>query len=73
MGRQLSPGHWLQFIQREIHFQYIHPRLAEEAQLAAAGVLANDLANLILAQTPLAGEARYLEFRCRRRDVWIQS
>src|SRR5580698_1815609 len=59
-------------VQREIQFQNIDPRLSEKTELARLGMLANRLANSILAQATFFGDARHLKFRRFGRDVWIE-
>ena len=48
-------------IQIEVQFQHVDPRLAQEAELPAFGVLGHQAPQLVLAHAALAGHARDLE------------
>ena len=69
-GRVLSYfGHRMRSVEIEVQFQHIDPRFAQEAQLAAFGVLGNQLANSIFTHPTFAGHARHLELGAGGSDV----
>ena len=60
-------------IEREIQFQHIHARFAEEAEGAALGCGGNQLAHARRFEAPCSRHAAYLKVRGGRRDVRIES
>jgi hypothetical protein len=60
-------------VEGEVERQHRHPRLAEEAQLPAGGVLGDEAAHPLLAQAALAGHARDLQVGVGRADVRVQA
>ena len=60
-------------IQGQIQFKNIYTGLAKDAELSAQSVLRNESAHFRFAHTSLTRDTRHLEFRGRRRDMWIES
>ena len=60
-------------IEREVQFEHVDPRFAEKAQLPALGLRVDQPPDVGLAGMPLAGDARHLEVRGRRRDVRVEA
>src|SRR5260370_30721596 len=57
----------------EIELKHVDARLAEEAQLPPLGVPRDHLADCILGEMTLAGDASHLELRACRCDVRIEA
>src|SRR5215204_1461812 len=59
-------------VEREIERQHVHARLAQNAEKALLGVIADQLAQLILGQVAHPGHASHLEQGGLGRDVGIE-
>ena len=60
-------------VERKIQLQNIHSGIAEDAEIAPIGVLLDELANFVFAQSPRFSHARNLEFGITQADLWIES
>ena len=60
-------------VERQIERQHVHARLAEQAEEAALGVLADELAHAIFRHVARLRNTRHLEQRGLRRDVRIEA
>src|SRR5262245_39260362 len=60
-------------VQRKVELEDVDSRLAEKAKLSSLSAGGNELPNLRLAQTPLAGNARNLEGGPGWRDMGIDT
>jgi hypothetical protein len=60
-------------VQIEIKLQDVYRYFPEKTELAAFRVLRDQLLHICFVHLTLAGNARNLEFRCRRRYVRIES
>jgi len=60
-------------VQVQIELQDVYAGLAEETELALAGMKAYERSQVVLTHLAFFGHARNLELRRGRRDVRIQS
>src|SRR5260370_10055149 len=70
LGRTLR---WILLIQRQVQLQNIHARLTEESELAAFGVLRDQLQKLVFSNASGPGDAGNLKLGSRRSDMRIKA
>src|SRR5262245_10728267 len=63
----------VRLVEREIQLQNIDPRVTEDAEITATGVLLDELANFVLAQRTSFSNARDLELGIAQADLRIES
>jgi len=71
MGRQSSQG--MDRVEVEIQFQDIHARFAKEAQVAGLAMFPYEREHVFFFHPAFSCNARYLEFRGRRRNFGVES
>ena len=60
-------------IEREIQLQNIHAGIAEDTEISPIGVLLDELANFVFAQSTSFSDARKLHFGITQADLRIES
>src|SRR5438105_7875651 len=60
-------------IEREIQLQNIHAGIAEDTEISPIGVLLDELANFVFAQSASFGDTRDLQLGITQTDLWIES
>ena len=60
-------------IERKVQLQNIHSGVAKNPEITSIGVLLNEFANFVFAQSPSFRDARDLQLRITQADFWIES
>ena len=60
-------------VEREVQLQNIDSGVTEDAEITPIGVLLDELANFVFAQSPSFSDARDLELGITQADLWIEA
>ena len=60
-------------VEREVQLQNIDSGVAEHPEVTSIGVLLDELADFVFAQSPRFSHARKLELGITQTDLWIEA
>src|SRR5262249_55337280 len=66
-------GSSAELVERKIQLQNIYSGVTKHAEITPIGVLLDELADLVFAQSASFGDARDLELGITQADFWIES